>query len=79
MYTRRDPCPPHAPLEAIRRAAEGRCAEETGFDGRGPIDDDDVDDDFVDIETARLLPPASAATIAAGRVPMAEAETRRCI
>jgi len=64
-----------APLETIRRAAEGRCcAEENGLDGRrGPTTGDD------DVEIARLLPPASAATIAAGRVPMAEAETRRCI
>ena len=62
-----------APLETIRRAAEGRCcAEENGLDGRrGPTTGD--------VEIARLLPPASAATIAAGRVTMAEAETRRCI
>lgn len=69
---------PNAPLEAVQRAEEEPLpggGEETGFDRRRAIDDDGKDG----IEIARLLLPANAATIAAGRVPLAEAETRHCI
>lgn len=74
---------PYSPLETVIRAAEGRCAEATGLEGRRQAVSIDDGDAIAAIERLLLppLPPASAAAATIGRVPtLAEAEKKmRCI